>query len=1333
MKALLTNKVAADLGPIICVCYTNHALDQILEQLVKEDMKVIRIGSRSKSELLENLNLREVAGKFANTREERAAFYTSVKQLENLARDFNLVVSILDDCGSQKSLKQYLFENERDYHDEIFKDEPEEPGFTAVRHYPERFLVDWLAAKLTIEPSTSIGVEKDIKMQSSVQASTVTSHETPLEEERTILRQQRLDFYNGWVDRLRQNLHEELSNIMVEFSKEKQHFENVRSDRDVRVLKQADIIEVTTTGLAKLADMLGRVNSKVLVCEEAGEVLEAHVLTAMLPSIEHIILIGDHQQLRPHINNYELQHDNPRGKAYSLDVSIFERLIEPYDEDVSQLPYDTLAIQRRMHPSIAELVRQTSYPHLIDHNCTHTYPQVPGFQKRLFWFDHEHLETGAGEGEVLSISKSNDFEVDMIAMIVAHLIKQGKYAQDDIAVITPYLGQLQKLRQKLASFMAVVVADRDENDLAKFGLETAANPEEITPVRTTLLKSVRVATVDNFQGEEAKIGIISLVRSNHEARIGFLNSANRVNVLLSRAKHGMFIIGNATTYQSSQSWAPVIEMLQNNDNIGRGLPLQCPRHLDTDIQVHNPDQFNTLSPEGGCNKPCGQRLSCGHPCLKSCHSDMMHRAVRCLEECTLTLEDCNHVCPALCGEPCPKLCTVGIPDVQLPCGHDQDVLCHQTRSLNSVLCTKRITEEMPRCSHFVEIACHQQEALGTMACPVLCSSELDCGHTCGKPCDVCPASNDSLADREAEPHGTCQTICGRPYTTCRHSCRTICHQGSGCPPCLAPCEVKCSHSKCSTICSQPCTPCAVEICGSRCPHSACDLPCAAPCGSSWLPCNKRCEKLLECSCQCPSLCGEICPSSKFCQNCASDDIKAQIVDFFEFATYDEVDLNEMPCIFPACGHIQTVTSMDGLLGFERYYNLKDGVTLSAKSNSEPFSSTEIKACPSCRGSLREIARYGRIVRRGMLDEMCKKFMITSHQEQVRLRTSFATLNTSLEAMTENELDRFILDTAFKHDISLEGSRREQARMLFQLDGVKVELHRAKSLRKRVANFLSHVRETEQPLGRVFARIQHVKRSRDLLSDLSYDTNIVRMPFTVHATELALRLDLLLFSTFMRAYQRYNTRGDVGKLTVDLSHSRKDCRTLIAAAQEGLLPARQVEGHILFISFAALEFTFEASHRAQMTRQTGIALRDEARAHIQEAVRLCEKYPGSTNGLQPQIDQAARMLNDPSFYQPVSTTERMEVMAAMASEFSGTGHWCVTLPIWRYTGRINADSSYRYYCVNGHPFTIGECGMPMQVARCGQCGAFIGGTSHTAVEGVVRAEDLETAFAQQRIG
>ena len=68
---------------------------------------------------------------------------------------------------------------------------------------------------------------------------------------------------------------------------------------DLRCLLRAHIIGVTTTGLARNLDILRQVRAKVVVFEEAGKTLEVYTFTALLPSVEHAIFIGDHEQLKP--------------------------------------------------------------------------------------------------------------------------------------------------------------------------------------------------------------------------------------------------------------------------------------------------------------------------------------------------------------------------------------------------------------------------------------------------------------------------------------------------------------------------------------------------------------------------------------------------------------------------------------------------------------------------------------------------------------------------------------------------------------------------------------------------------------------------------------------------------------------------------------------------------------------------------------------------------------------------------------------------------------------------------------------------------------------------
>jgi len=233
--------------------------------------------------------------------------------------------------------------------------------------------------------------------------------------------------------------------------------------------------------------------------------------------------------------------------------------------------------------------------------------------------------------------------------------------------LTPYLGQLRKLRQALGSVFAVTISDRDMGDLENEGLEL----EPLQLSKTTLLKALRLSTVDNFQGEEAKVVIISLVRSNTANKVGFLRTSNRINVLLARTKHGQYILGNSETARTVLMWGKVIALLEEENNIGPQLELSCARHPDKVIPVAAVDDFVTLSPEGGCNELCSKRLeACGHCCLKCCRAPHLHSATECLEPCQKAVKGCDeHACPLPCFEKCVSKCTVEIPEVELPCGH----------------------------------------------------------------------------------------------------------------------------------------------------------------------------------------------------------------------------------------------------------------------------------------------------------------------------------------------------------------------------------------------------------------------------------------------------------------------------------------------------------------------------------------------------------------------------------------------------------------------------------------------------------------------------------------
>ncbi|KAF5338167.1 hypothetical protein D9758_014721 [Tetrapyrgos nigripes] len=285
----------------------------------------------------------------------------------------------------------------------------------------------------------------------------------------------------------------------------------------------------------QLSSLMKSLSPQVMVVEEAGQVLEAHILGTLVPSIEHMILIGDPLQLRPTLNNYALSMDNKRGKElYKFDMSLMERLSS------GGLPMSLIDVQRRMRPDIADLVRNTLYPRLDDHNLVKKYPDVRGFRKNIFFMTHNHPENDGSED---ISSKYNTFEANMIKELVLYLVRQGYSNDGDIVVLVGYLGQLVRVREVLSEQVTVVIDERDQRELENTQLDDDSEDTAMFgSVRTKKISSyVRIRTIDNYQGEEAKVVATFLPRmgrcrctNTHDVRLSFcLPSGMLVPVMMS--------------------------------------------------------------------------------------------------------------------------------------------------------------------------------------------------------------------------------------------------------------------------------------------------------------------------------------------------------------------------------------------------------------------------------------------------------------------------------------------------------------------------------------------------------------------------------------------------------------------------------------------------------------------------------------------------------------------------------------------------------------------------------------------------------------------------------
>ena len=710
-----------------------------------------------------------------------------------------------------------------------------------------------------------------------------------------------------WINKYKDAIEEKLKILNNYYNKEVAMLQELRLQEDRSIMEDALIIAMTTTGSSRYHTVLKDIGPRIVIVEEAAEVFEAHIVSALSKHCEHLILIGDHVQLRPNPAVYTL------ATKYHLDVSLFERLIK---NDTKRVMLNN---QHRMRPEISILMKHFYGDNILNDDSVNSFPNVKGLKKNVYFIDHDKLEKRSEE----NTTKSNLFEADYSAKLSLYLSKQG-YDQSEITVLTMYLGQYSEIKKRL---------------------------------RNLELNSIKVSTVDNYQGEENKIIILSLVRSNLEKKIGFLSIENRVCVALSRAKHGLYVIGNFKFIAESEKksiWKNLIDTIKLNKNIGRSLSLTCGAHPENDVEVNEISDFDKR-PDGGCLLPCNFRLKCGHVCPRKCHAnyDNDHSKYECQKKCGKKMESCGHLCEQKCGtkHKCNK-CHVKVYKEIEECGHMVKIRCDTIPTRNycendceKILkcghkCTKKCSlidcgecltkiNVISPCVHesVLIVNCSDSKWTYKTKCTIPCCEILDCGHLCSGRCGTCFGGL---------LHQSCKQKCDS-MLFCGHKCIVPC--AKQCEPCKKKCEIKCYHSKCNNFCSEPCTDC-IESCNNSCKHSKCTNLCHELCDRD--PCNEPCDKILKCGHMCIGICGEICPL--WCRICDKD-----VVSSIFFGNEDDPDAKFI--YLKECKHLIEVSGMDYWIE-SRYVD----------NNNNSTNSIQLPDCPKCKTPIRNCKRYANVIK-----------------------------------------------------------------------------------------------------------------------------------------------------------------------------------------------------------------------------------------------------------------------------------------------------------------------------------------------------------------------------------
>ena len=506
----------------------------------------------------------------------------------------------------------------------------------------------------------------------------------------------------------------------------------------------------------------------------------------------------------------------------------------------------------------------------------------------------------------------------MIFGLVQYLVQTNEYNFGDIAVLTPYNGQLEALSDRLRGTCSIWLIEKDKETLKE--LTDTDDPEnsifEDTNGKTTFDMSnmLRLATIDNFQGEEAKIVILSTVRSNFDRRVGFLKTANRINVACSRAKHGFFILGDASLMQTNNKWDPIIKHLTQKGKIGPSFHACCSRHPQSVYEIRTPEDFAKVPI---CDLTCSGILPCGHICKDKCHPRSLHQRMLCTYPCPRRHRNCGHACPKLCWEPCGD-CNEKTALTALDCGHTQMMTCKEVQSGISPACHTIIETVELRCGHYFDRKCGSYDEVPL--CEQPCSTILSCGHQCSDLCSKC---------RSQGSHSLCNGECGQ-VGDCGHSCPLPCHPGP-CPPCEVICQKACSHvrfqhkcSRISDLCMKPCT----QLPGCT---SLCCLPCTRTAS------NNPCQRFLECGHICSSLEDERCPEK--CIQC----------DTGAFPNYLQVYL--------PCTHTVNIKTLDEHLNASTMYRITDTGVIERPNASAIHQMQDALGCPQCGQPIQEIRRY----------------------------------------------------------------------------------------------------------------------------------------------------------------------------------------------------------------------------------------------------------------------------------------------------------------------------------------------------------------------------------------
>lgn len=303
------------------------------------------------------------------------------------------------------------------------------------------------------------------------------------------------------------------------------------------IIRYRIILSTYTSASLLYAEGVKRGHFTHIFLDEAGQASEPETMVPLSHLYGRdtvVVLAGDPKQLGPVIYS-------KNAETYGLGKSYLERLFECKFYGNGDVNYVTKLVRNyRCHPEILHLPSQLFYNgelmacKEVDTKSPMAWMELlPNKEFPVLFMGVQ----GVDEREGSNPSWFNRIEASEVVEMVMKLIEKG-LTKEDIGIITPYRQQVLKIKK---------------------ALETFVGPD------------IKVGTVEQFQGQEKEVIVISTVRSTIKHNdfdkihcLGFLSNPRRFNVAITRARSLLILIGNPHIICKDKHWNKFLWYCSNN-------------------------------------------------------------------------------------------------------------------------------------------------------------------------------------------------------------------------------------------------------------------------------------------------------------------------------------------------------------------------------------------------------------------------------------------------------------------------------------------------------------------------------------------------------------------------------------------------------------------------------------------------------------------------------------------------------------------------------------------------------------------------------------------------